>query len=85
MQPFELYLLILSAVAVVVTIVDKLAAKAKKRRIPEATLFLLALLGGSTAMYLTMLTIRHKTRHHRFMLGLPAIFLAQLALYLCWQ
>lgn len=85
MHPFELYLLILSGIATVITVVDKWAAKCRKHRIPEATLFCLALLGGSAAMYITMLTIRHKTLHRRFMLGLPAILLVQVAVYLCWQ
>ena len=56
------YLLIISLVAVVVTIVDKLSAIAQKRRVPERTLLTLSLLGGSVAMLVTMLIIRHKTR-----------------------
>ena len=79
--PFLWYLCAVSAVAVFVTVYDKCAAKHRRRRTPEKTLFLLALLGGSAAMYLTMLLIRHKTLHKRFMLGLPAILLAQLAVY----
>ncbi|MBQ5843177.1 MAG: DUF1294 domain-containing protein, partial [Clostridia bacterium] len=49
-------------------------------RIPEKTLFLTALFGGSLAMYITMLVIRHKTKHKRFMIGLPVIALAQAVL-----
>jgi uncharacterized membrane protein YsdA (DUF1294 family) len=59
---------------------DKYAAKRKKARIPEKTLFLTALFGGSLAMYITMLVIRHKTKHKRFMVGLPVIALAQAVL-----
>lgn len=69
-----------STVAVLLTILDKCRAKRKgARRIPEATLLLFGALGGSAAMWLTMLLIRHKTRHLKFMLGLPAILLVQVA------
>jgi uncharacterized membrane protein YsdA (DUF1294 family) len=74
-------LLIVSALSVLVTVIDKLVAGKKRSRIPEQTLFLLAVLGGSAAMYLTMLLIRHKTKHKRFMLGLPLILIVQLALW----
>ena len=50
-----------------------------KRRVPERTLLLLGALGGAPAMLLTMLLIRHKTRHLKFMLGLPLLILLQCA------
>jgi uncharacterized membrane protein YsdA (DUF1294 family) len=77
------YLAVISVLAVCVTVFDKLSAKAHGRRVPELTLFLLALIGGSAAMYLTMLIIRHKTRHFKFMIGLPLIILIQIALIFC--
>ena len=46
----------------------------------EATLVLISALGGSLAMYATMLFVRHKTKHKRFMIGLPLIMIAQVAL-----
>ena len=65
-----------SVLSVLFCIYDKFAAKHLKRyRVPEFVLFLLAALGGALAMYLTMLLIRHKTRHLSFMLGIPLIFL----------
>ena len=81
MQPFHWYVCGVSALAVVLTLWDKLCAKRRRWRVPEATLFLVALLGGSGAMYLSMLLIRHKTKHKRFMLGLPHILIAQIAVY----
>jgi uncharacterized membrane protein YsdA (DUF1294 family) len=69
------YLAVISLIAVIVTVFDKIAAKLKRRRVPEATLLFLSLIGGSFAMLLTMLLIRHKTRHLKFMLGIPAIIL----------
>ena len=76
------YLAVCSAVTAVVTVVDKLNAKKKKSRVPEATLLLLAVLGGSAAALLTMLLINHKTRHLKFMIGLPVILLVQCAVIL---
>ena len=74
------YFALISSVAVIVTAHDKSAAKKSKRRVPEKVLFLIALLGGSLAMYLTMKAIRHKTLHKRFMIGLPLIFIVQTGL-----
>lgn len=49
-------------------------------RVPEKTLFLLPLLGGSVGALLGMRVFRHKTKHWYFVWGVPAILLAQLAL-----
>ena len=77
---FLLYSAVISLVAVAVTCHDKSAAKKQKRRTPEKVLFLIALLGGALAMYITMKLIRHKTLHKRFMIGLPLIFIVQAGL-----
>ena len=66
-----IYLAVISLVAVVMTITDKAKAKRDAWRIPEATLMLVGLFGGALAMYVTMKTIRHKTKHRKFMIGLP--------------
>ena len=58
---------------------DKANARQNKRRIPEATLFLVALLGGSLGSILGMRFFRHKTKHWYFVVGMPLILLAQLA------
>lgn len=74
------YLLIISIVAICVTGYDKWAAtKRPKERTRESTLLLLSALGGSVAMLLTMLSIRHKTKHLKFMIGIPLIILIQAA------
>lgn len=74
-----LYVVIISLLTATVTAADKIKAKHRRRRIPEAVLFSLAFLGGAAAEYLTMRLIRHKTLHKRFMIGLPVIIFFQLA------
>ena len=76
-----LYLIIISAISIVVCIYDKIAAKHRpKHRTREATLLLLSAIGGSVTMLVTMLIIRHKTKHVKFMLGIPLIIILQAAL-----
>ena len=71
LKPLVIYLIAISLIAIVITVKDKRAAKAQKWRVPEDTLMLIGLLGGSAAMYITMRKIKHKTRHKKFMIGLP--------------
>ena len=60
--------------------IDKRRAKRGKWRIAERTLLLWAALGGSVGALLGMRVWHHKTRHLSFRIGIPLIFLAQLAL-----
>lgn len=71
------FLAVISIAAVMLTIYDKLAAKRHKRRISEKFLMIIAAVGGSAAMLFTMLAIRHKTRHVKFMAGVPLIMTVQ--------
>jgi len=79
---FFVYLAVISVISVLLTIADKSKAKRGAWRIPENTLMLLAALGGSAAMLTTMLLIRHKTKHIKFMLGIPLILLFHLVIVL---
>ena len=74
------YLGAISLLAVILTIADKRQAIHHGRRIPEATLLLFSVLGGSVAMYVTMRLIHHKTRKPKFMVGIPLILFVQIAL-----
>lgn len=74
-----IYLAIINIFAAVLTVFDKLRAIHHGRRVREATLLLVAALGGSPAMLVFMLMIRHKTRKPKFMVGIPLILLAQIA------
>ena len=75
-----LYFAVISFVTFIITALDKILAKKKMRRIPEATLLSLALFGGALSEYITMKLIRHKTLHNKFMIGLPVIILFQIIL-----
>ena len=59
--------------------IDKWKARKGAFRIPESTLFIIAVIGGSLGSILGMYTFRHKTRHWYFVYGMPAILLLQLA------
>lgn len=79
-HPILFFCICTSALSVLLCIYDKIAAKVWKRhRVPEATLLLLAALGGSLPMYVTMQIIHHKTLHKKFMIGIPVILLLQIA------
>ena len=73
-----LYLLIVNAAAFQLMLVDKQKAKKKLWRIPESTLLLSAAIGGSIGSLAGMYTFRHKTRHLKFTLGVPAILVVQI-------
>ncbi|MBQ8184923.1 MAG: DUF1294 domain-containing protein [Lachnospiraceae bacterium] len=74
------YILILNLAGFFSMGIDKQRARKGQWRIPEKTLFLLSLLGGSLGSLLGMYTFRHKTKHWYFRYGFPLILLAQLVL-----
>ena len=74
------YLLAINAVTFIIYGIDKYKAKKAKWRISEATLLLLAVLGGSIGAWMGMKVWHHKTMHKKFKFGIPAILLIQIAL-----
>ncbi len=85
MKLLFLYLLIINLVAFCLMGADKRRAVRHHWRIPEKTLFLAAILGGSAGSIAGMRLFRHKTKHRYFKYGLPAILILQLGLafWLC--
>ena len=73
-----LYLLIVNAIGFVLMLADKIKAKKNLWRIPEATLFFMAVIGGSIGSLLGMHTFRHKTKHIKFIVGMPLILAVQI-------
>ncbi len=74
------WLAVINLVTFAVYGVDKAKAKRGAWRVPEKTLFLLPLLGGSLGALLGMKVFHHKTKHWYFVWGIPLILLAQIAL-----
>ena len=60
--------------------IDKYKAKKRAFRIPEATLFIVAIIGGSIGSIIGLYAFRHKTRHWYFVYGMPAILILQILL-----
>ena len=77
-----IYLAVISLISIVICVYDKLISKKNRveLRIPEIVLLLFSAIGGSVAMLVTMLLIRHKTKHLKFMIGIPLIIVVQIAL-----
>ena len=87
MKLFLIYLAVVNLAAFALMGVDKRRAERGAWRIPERTLFLPAILGGSPGAILGMQMFRHKTRHRQFMIGMPLILLVQLVIVglLIWK
>lgn len=81
MDAVTIYFLAINIVLFVVMGVDKYRAIRRLWRIPEATLFILALVGGACGGAVGMYSFRHKTKHWYFAVFFPLLALAQLALY----
>ena len=74
------YLIVINVVTFLVYGIDKLKARQGSWRISEATLLMLAVIGGSIGALLGMKVWHHKKMHKKFKYGLPLILLAQIAL-----
>ncbi len=79
-QILLIYFLIINVIGFFLMGIDKLRAKKQVWRVPEKTLFLIALLGGSVGTNIGMYVFRHKTKHWYFVIGMPLILIAQVAL-----
>ena len=78
------YLLIINALSFALMLSDKLKAKNRLWRIPEALLMLTAVIGGSVGMLAAMHLFRHKTKHPKFTVGVPCILIIQVVLFVLW-
>ena len=75
-----LYIVIINLIGFALMGIDKNRAKRQAWRIPEKTLFAVAICGGSIGTIIGMNRFRHKTKHWYFKYGLPAILLIQIVL-----
>ena len=78
------YLLAINIVSLFLYGIDKYKAKKNKWRISEATLLMMAVIGGSIGAWVGMRLWHHKTMHKKFKYGIPIIIILQvvLAVYL---
>lgn len=74
------WLIAANLIAVFITVADKRRARRHKWRVPESTLWLVSVFGGTPLMLTTMHIIRHKTLHRRFMWGLPILLAIQIGI-----
>lgn len=79
MEIFFIYLAVINIVAFAMYGIDKLKAKLDRWRIPEATLIGVALIGGSLGALLGMQIFRHKTKHMKFKILVPAFLILHIA------
>ena len=74
------YLIAINLIAFIAYGIDKLKAKKGKWRIPESTLLLLAIIGGSIGAWFGIKAWHHKTLHKKFKYGIPLIIIAQIGI-----
>lgn len=79
MKFLYIYLLVINVVAFCFYGLDKWKAKHNRWRISEATLILSAVIGGSLGAFCGINLFRHKTKHKKFMIGVPVILVIQIA------
>lgn len=77
-----IYFIVVNIIGLFLMGLDKYKAKKRLWRIPESTLFIVAIIGGSIGSIVGMYLFRHKTRHWYFVYGLPAILVIQIALFI---
>ncbi len=77
-----IYLLVINLAGFVSMGLDKSKARRNKWRIPEATLFLFAVFGGSIGCLIGMRTFHHKTQKPKFYIGIPVILAVQTVILL---
>ena len=82
MKVILLYLFIINATGFLVMTADKLFAQSRSWRVPERTLLCVAAIGGSIGIWSAMYVVRHKTKHMKFVIGIPMILLIHIGLVL---
>jgi len=80
-QPLIMILLILNIISLLVVGYDKRMARTGSWRVAESTLLTLGLIGGALGIYLGMHIFHHKTRHLKFIYGIPFCLIANVATY----
>ena len=82
-----IYLAAVNLWAAILVLCDKRAARRSSWRVKERTLLFVSAIGGSVAMLAVMRLVRHKTKHTKFMVGIPVIIILQIAvvIFIWWR
>ena len=82
MEVLLIFWLIINVIGSLLMILDKHNAICKKKRISEKTLILISCFGGALFMWISMYLIHHKTKHLKFVIGVPVILFCQIGIFL---
>lgn len=82
MKYFLIYYIFINIYGLLIMYIDKQKAIKSKWRIPEARLFATAIICGSIGILSGMFIFRHKTKHLKFLMGIPAIILIQVFIFI---
>lgn len=80
-----IYLIVINLVGFITMYIDKKKSQKRQWRVPEARLFGIAIVFGSIGILLGMYLFRHKTKHMKFVIGIPIILITQIVLVLFFQ
>ena len=78
------YLFIINLIGFFIMLIDKQRAIHKEWRIPQKTIIGISILGGTIGMLIGMSSFRHKTKHKKFTIGVPFIFLIQICIVILY-
>ena len=82
MKYILIYLFVINMIAILSIALDKSAARNGEARVKESSLFVIAAIGGGIGMYIAMRIFHHKTRKNKFMIGIPAMVLTEIGLFI---
>ena len=76
------YFLIINLTGLIIMKIDKRKSIKHQWRVPEARIFIISILGGSVGVFAGMHLFHHKTKHPKFVIGIPAIITLQFCLFI---
>ncbi|MPM55251.1 hypothetical protein SDC9_102044 [bioreactor metagenome] len=72
------YLMIINVIGFFIMSIDKKKAIKNVYRIPEKNLFFICIVGGSLGMLIGMYKFHHKTKHNKFVYGVPLLLISNI-------
>ena len=81
MEYFLYYLLFINLVGIFVMYSDKKKSKRGKWRTPENNIFAIAIAYGALGIFMGMRLFRHKTKHNKFVVGIPLILIVEIFIF----